>query len=450
MGLQGGAPKGSWEEGKPGYEGHLSDRIVPMPQLLRDAGYHTYTVGKWHLGKKPEHAPAAKGFERSFNLLQGAGNHYNAVGIVGSDSVSTYSADGSLAEYPEGAYSTEFYTNKLMEFIRSGEKDKPFFAYAAYTSPHWPLQAPKEFDQYQGAFDMGYDSLRALRFQTLMSAGIISSSAQLPPRLESIKPWNDLSPDEKRMESRKMELYAAMVANLDFHVGRLIQFLKDEGLYENTLIIFMSDNGAAAEDFYITPPYSTFIAPRHDNSLANMGSVSSFVSYGPPWAKAGAAPFARYKAYPTEGGIVAPMIISGIGVPAGKSPRHEFITVMDIAPTLLELTGVSYPGRHSSALIRPMLGESMYNYLFNKRESVHDTTYAVGLELRGRAFFRKGKWKIVNLEGPHRDDTFQLFDMESDPGETNDLSKVKTAKFREMLDAWRKYRDEHGILLSPE
>ena len=450
MGRQGGAPKGSWEEGKPGYEGHLSDRIVPMPLLLKDAGYHTYMIGKWHLGKEPDQSPYEKGFERSFSLLQGGGNHYNDIGLIASDSVSQYSADGSFTEYPPGKYATEFYTGKLIEFIKANKDGKPFFAYAAYTSPHWPLQAPAENDKYRGAYDMGYDSLRALRFESLKRAGIIPQEQVLPPRLATIKPWGALTPKEKKIESRKMELYAAMVDNLDNHIGRLIQFLKDEGLYENTVIIFMSDNGAAAEDFYNTPPYSNFLTPRYDNRLENMGSPTSFVSYGPQWAKAGAAPFSHHKSYPTEGGIVAPMIIRGGKLSATNVIRNDFLSVMDIAPTILELAETSYPGDYASDKIQPMLGSSMREYLWGNGSVVHDSTYAIGLEHGGRAYFRKGRWKIVDREAPHRESTFVLFNLATDPGEANNVALRYPEKFAEMMQDWRKYREEHGILVAPE
>ncbi len=446
MGSQGGAAKGSWEASQPGYEGYLSDRVVTLPQILRDAGYHTYTAGKWHLGKGPEHSPAKKGFERSFNLLQGASNHYNTVGIIGTDSISQYSADGKLADYPVGSYSTEFYTNKLMQFIREGKDGRPFFAYAAYTSPHWPLQAPAENDRYRDKFDIGYDSLRALNFERLKKAGIIPQTQSLPPRLASIKPWEMLSAEEKRVESRKMELYAAMVDNLDEHVGRLIQFLKNEKLYDNTVILFMSDNGAAAEDFYVRKPYADFIAPRYDNSYDNMGSPTSFVSYGPQWAKAGAAPFSHHKGYTTEGGIVAPLIITGKGIRDKNRIRYDYLTVMDLAPTILEWTGAKYPAK-AGASIMPMLGESLVKFLNGEAKQAHDNDYAMGLELSGRAFYRKGKWKIVNLEPPYRESGFKLFDMETDPGESQDLSLRYPDVYNRLIGEWKKYCLEKGIYL---
>ncbi len=447
MGRQGGAA-GPWEASQPGYEGYLSDRVVPFPQLLQAAGYHTYTAGKWHLGKKPEHSPKAKGFERSFSLIQGASNHYNNIGLAMNDSVSLYSADGMLADFPTGRYSTEFYTDKLIEFIKAGRDGKPFFAFAAYTSPHWPLQSPAANDRYRGHYDMGYDSLRRLRFESLKRARIIPKNQKFPPRLESIRPWNTLTAEEKKIESRKMELYAAMVDNLDEQVGRLIDFLKKEGLYENTLIIFMSDNGASAEDFYVQKPYSDFIARRYDNRFENMGTATSFVSYGPQWGKAGAAPFSYYKGYATEGGTVAPLIIAGGQLGIRPGIRDSYVSVMDLAPTILEIAGVKYPGSLGTATTRPMLGMSMISFLQGKANDLHDSTYVTGLWAGGNASFRRGRWKLVNTERPYREDLLRLYDVVDDPGETQDLSVARPATYRKMLDLWRQHLKKHDIRLA--
>ncbi|MDZ4714063.1 MAG: arylsulfatase [Cytophagales bacterium] len=449
MGRQGGASPGSWQNGQPGYEGYLSDRIIPMPRLLRNSGYHTYTAGKWHLGKKEEHSPASKGFERSFSLLQGAGNHYNSIGLESRDSISFYSADGTRVPYPTGKYSTELYTDKLIEFIKTGKDGNAFFAYAAYTSPHWPLQVPAAFDRYRGKYDMGYDSLRKMRFDGLKAAGLVPAASRLPPQQPTVKPWNDLTVEERRIESRKMELYAAMVDNLDYHIGRLVKFLKDDGLFENTIIVFMSDNGAANEDFFDQPPHAAFLQRNYDNSYDNMGSPTSFISYGTAWAKAGTAPFHGHKYYTTEGGIAAPFIVSGHEVKGHGTIRDEFVTVMDIAPTFLELAGVAYPERIDSRPIAPMLGESMNAYLTGRSNHVHDSSYVVGLELNGRAYFRKGDWKIVNIEGPHREETFRLFNLKNDPAETTDLRVSQPQRMKEMLEGWRAYREKHGILIGP-
>ena len=226
-----------------GYEGRLTDRIVPFPQLLKDAGYHTYMAGKWHLGSKPEDNPHQKGFERSFVMLPGAGNHSDNRNIVKANSITPYTEDGVPTQWRTGDYSTDLYTDKLIRFIGRGRGDKsPFFALATYTSPHWPLQVDEShWRKYEGRYDAGYEALRKRRLKSLKQAGLIPENSILPEVDASVKPWDSLTPEEQKMEARKMELYAGMVDNLDFNVGRLIEHLKTIGEFNNTLIVFMSD-----------------------------------------------------------------------------------------------------------------------------------------------------------------------------------------------------------------
>jgi arylsulfatase len=428
----------------PGYENGLSGRIAPLPRVLRDAGYNTYTVGKWHLGRAPESGPRAAGFTRNFNLLDGAGTHFDAVGY--SEGGSVYDRDGAPAEYPVGEYSTEVYTDALIEFIDEGLKDgRPFFAFAAYTSPHWPLQVPDKYlDLYAGAYDEGYDVLREQRFESLKAAGIIPQSSELPPRNEDVTPWDELDPEQQRIEAREMELYSAMVDNLDDHVGRLVTHLKEIGVYDTTLIVFMSDNGAAAEDFYNEGSYVEYLQANFDNSYEKMGTAESFVSYDDPWAEAGSAPFKRRKGYTTEGGIVAPMILAGPGVNASGRIDSGYVTVMDLAPTFIDLSGARYPEEDG---IRPMLGESMQPFLAGEVETVHDESYVTALYHRGRAYLRQGRWKISNLEGPFDEADFELFDVIADPGETTDLSQSEPEQYETMLELWREERHRLGIIL---
>jgi arylsulfatase len=427
----------------PGYENHLSDRVAPLPRVLRDAGYHTYTVGKWHLGEAEEHSPQAAGFERSFNLLEGGGNHFDGVGFDGNRS--SYRDDGRLVEWPEGRYSTELYTDRLIEFIDSATDDRPFFAFAAYTSPHWPLQVPEtELDRYRGRYDRGYDELRAERFESLQRAGIIPSASTMPPRNDAIRPWTDLTPDERRTESRKMELYAAMVENLDHHVGRLISHLKARGLYNHTLVVFMSDNGAAGEDFHAVGPFVEYIRQHYDNRYDNMGHRTSFVSYGPPWAEAGSAPFSRYKGFTREGGLVAPMIVRGPGVARTGTKTTAYATVMDIAPTFIELGGARYPDDGS---VRPMLGETLVPLLAAERDRAHDEAHVTILLQGQRTFVRQGRWKLSNLDGPFEESKMELFDVVADPGETRNLASTEPARYADMLQLWRDQRKALGILL---
>lgn len=431
-----------------GYEDSLSERIVPFPRLLQQAGYDTYTVGKWHLGVEQQQSPHAAGFSRAFNLLQGAGTHFDALGY--KEGGSSYRENESLAEYPVGRYSTEFYTSKLIEFIEADrDNGQPFFAFAAYTSPHWPLQVPDDYlDLYAGRYDDGYDALRERRFDSLKEAGIIPLTSVLPPRNDAITPWTELSAEQQRIESRKMELYAAMVDNLDDHIGRLLGYLRDQALLDNTLVIFMADNGAAGEDFYNGiggyPEYQAYVTKTFDNSYEKMGTAASFVSYGPQWGEAGSAPFQRYKGYTREGGIVAPMIAAGPGVAFDGAIDATYVTVMDLAPTFLQIAGATYPADDA---IRPMLGESMRDFLAGKSAMVHDDNYVTVLSHRGRSYLRQGRWKIVTTDGPFDEADFELFDVVADPGETNNLAADEPEKFAELIALWRVERLRLGIVL---
>jgi arylsulfatase A-like enzyme len=427
-----------------GYENQLSDRVVPFPKLLQGAGYDTYSVGKWHLGLELENSPYAAGFSRSFNLLQGAGTHFDSKGYYEGGSL--YREGKELTEYPTGRYSTEFYTDKLLEYIEADrDSGKPFFAFAAYTSPHWPMQVPDDYlDLYAGHYDDGYDSLRERRFDSLKEAGIIPLDSQLPPRNDQNTPWQQLTAEEQRIESRKMELYASMVDNLDDHVGRLIGYLKDKDLYDNTLIIFMADNGAAAEDFYNSGPYRDYLRATFDNSYEKMGTADSFVSYGPQWAEASSAPFQKHKGYTREGGMVAPMIIAGPGVAASGVIDPTYATVMDLAPTFLQIAGADYPNDGS---VKPMLGESMNDFLAGDSDAIHDDDYITILSHRGRSFVRQGPWKIVTTTGPFDESNFELFNVVADPGEMHNLAEAEPEKMAELIDIWRVKRKEMGIIL---
>ncbi len=442
LAVQGGS-SGPVIPGLAGYENVLSDRVALLPQLLQDVGYRTYIAGKWHLGEEIGHLPKAAGFRQSYVMSFGAGNHFNNVGFrPGGGSV--YWDGDEQVSWPDGGYSTEVYTNKLLEYLETDkDSDEPFFMVAAYTSPHWPLQVPEdELDLYSGRYDMGYDVLREQRFASLKSSGIIPPESQLPPRNGAITLWNELSPEQQRNESRKMELYAAMVDNLDGHVGRLIEYLRTNNLYDNTLIVFMADNGAAGEDFYNTGPYVNNVRSLYNNSYENMGKPDSWVAYGPQWAEAGSAPFKRYKGFTTEGGIIAPMIVTGPGVNGETRISDTYIAVPDLTQTFLELAGGAYPDDKA-----PMIGESAWPYITGAAESVHDDNYVTVLTQSQRAYVRQGDWKLVSIDRPFDERNFKLHNLKSDPGEAIDLSESNPEKRINLIKIWREKRREYGIVL---
>lgn len=425
-----------------GFEGRLTNRIVPVPALLRDAGYHTYMAGKWHLGGTPESNPHQKGFERSFVLIQGAGNHYSGRSAL-RGKWSSYTEDGDSVSWRTGDYSTDFYTDKLIEYIDQQKDDRrPFFAYAAYTSPHWPLQVDKRhWQKYQGKYDDGYEKLRASRLEGLKKAGIIPENISAPPVHDSVKPWDSLSTEEQMKEARKMELYAGMVDNLDYNIGRLIQYLKDIGQYENTLFVFMSDNGAAYRDFLHSEAFKG-LKEYYNDDYENMGNENSYVSYGPQWAEAGSAPFKYFKDYGTEGGTNTTMIISGPAVKRENEIHHGFTTLLDLAPTFYELAGISYPDAYDGNPVYPLKGNSLGPFISGATDQIHDDDYVFAVEHVGHAMLRKGNWKITNVIRPLDPNNFELYNLDEDLGEQHDLREQESEKYAELLAEWDKFAKE--------
>lgn len=435
--------------GQPGYEGYLNDRVISIAQLLKDTGYHTYIAGKWHLGRTPDQSPKAKGFERSYTLLDAYTNHFYPYPD------NRFWEDDGYTQYPEGRYSTNLYTDKLISFIDHDQEDnQPFFLFAAYTSPHWPLQAPREhIDKYHGKYHIGYDSLRVLRFQELKNRQIIPENTLLPevPAVKGslysissdpLTPWSALDGEQKHIEARKMEIYAGMVDNLDYNIGRLINHLKQIGEFENTLFVFLSDNGSAVLDSNMTP--------EGMDMYEAMGTANSFIGYGPPWAHASSAAFRLYKGYSTEGGIHTPMIVKMPNQQQGKGITPAFTTVMDLAPTFLELAGGTYPSAYKGRPLEPHKGESMLPLLRGEQNYVHTEDYSVGWELFGRCALRKGNWKITKVESPFGKGKFELYNLEEDPTELNDLALENPGKYQEMLQDWDNYVGKNGVILSKD
>lgn len=426
-----------------GYENSLSDRVVPFPRLLRDAGYATYIVGKWHLGETAETSPRAAGFTRSFTLMAGAATHFNDRSY--RQKPLSWWEDGVPVDYPDGRYSTEVYTDRLIEYLAAHrDADQPFLAVAAYTAPHWPLQVPAGYrDRYQGRYDGGDEELRERRFRSLQAAGIVAGDLQLPPREATVPAWDTLDAEQKRIEARKMELYAAMVDNLDDQVGRLLRFLDESGLRKNTVIIVLSDNGAAGEDPIEQGPFAETIRARFDNHYDNMGHPESFIAYGRRWAEAGMAPFRGVKGSTLEGGLIAPLIVAGPGVEA-RGLNDHYVTIMDLAPTFLEWASIGYP---EAPGIESVLGESMASVLNGTADRVHDDQYLTALYHRGHAMLRKGDLKLTTDGPPFDESAFDLYDVRRDPGERVNLAQREPERYRALLDAWRSERKRLGIVL---
>ncbi|MFT5676973.1 MAG: arylsulfatase A-like enzyme [Paraglaciecola sp.] len=434
-----------------GYEGFLTDRVLTIPQVLSQNGYQNYMVGKWHLGMKQDQLADAKGFQKSFILHQGAANHYNNEGFEATDKPSIYSLNGKVVDWPDGQYSTDTYTDFLIDFINQGSAvDEPFFAFAAYTSPHWPLQVDSEYwEKYEEIYKDGYEVLRSQRLSALKEKGIIAKDYPLPELHSSVAAWDTLSAEQKKIEIRKMALYAGMMENLDNNVGRLVGHLKNIGEYENTIIVFMSDNGAAFRDFYEVGPFKEFLQTNYDNSYENMGKASSFVSYGTAWAEAGSAPFKYFKQYTYEGGIRVPMIIRDPKAMVKGNIKTGLLTLTDLAPTFYQLAGVEYPNEHKGQNIYPLQGKSMLALLREDTEVIHSHTDTWIAEHHRQVLVRKGDWKLINAGQTLDESQFQLYNIVKDPVENIDLKTMNPVKYNELLAHWRKFKEDNQIKEKP-
>lgn len=451
-------------EGKPGYEGYLNDRVVSLPEILQDSGYYTFISGKWHLGLLKEYWPFTRGFEKSFTLLPGAGNHYKYIPKDKEGPVKfmpfLYAEDDrevdAEKELPDDYYSTDYFTEKGLEFLSHEKRgDRPFFGCLTYTAPHWPYQAPEEvIKKYKGKYDDGPEELRKRRLESALKAGVIPDGTPHPIKTIHER-WSDIDDDERAKESRIMEVYAAMVEILDKNIGKVLDALEKSKELENTFILFMSDNGAEGMLMEALPlrilRIKTAIENHYNNDLSNIGRKDSFVYYNDQWAQAATAPHSMYKMWATEGAIVCPLILHYPPLITNSEFQgkvaHEFTTVMDILPTVLELAGVQHPGNeYKGRKVHTPRGKSWVSYLRGKQDHIHSEDTVTGWELFGQQAIRKGKYKAVYIPKPFGDSEWQLFDIKADPGETKDLAKKESEKLNEMLTHWTDYVAETGLI----
>jgi arylsulfatase len=412
------------------------------------------------MGYEPSQWPAAMGFERDFALLQGGGTNFNEMMYPDPGHPKlNYTLNGKpLDKLPDDHFSTEAYTNFI---IKSNEEHKadgrPFFAYLSFQAVHSPFAVPDDWlDKYKGVYDKGYDVIRAERLARMKELSIVSKDAALPPRVPQVPAWDTLTPEQKKLSARRMELYAAMLANMDHHIGRLVDHLKQTGQYENTLVVFLSDNGpeplelsALVESIYSADAKKWFFE-TFDTRPENWGRKGSNVDYGAAWAQVGSTPFRFYKHWMAEGGIRTPLIIAGAGVKIAGAIKPAVVHVTDLVPTFLELAGAKHPSETDQKLA-PLRGKSLTPLLTGKTESVRTEEDWIGGELFGNRMIRQGDWKVCNLlKTAGGTGEWQLFNLKNDPGETTDLSKQEPARTTAMIALWDKYVEENGVILTDD
>jgi arylsulfatase/uncharacterized sulfatase len=440
----------------PYYQGSLRNDVATLAERLRESGYHTYLAGKWHLGHGPGQLPSERGFERTFALAAtGADNWEDRVYMPIYDEIPWF-ADGEPVRPPEGFYSSRFYVDKAIEFIDEGGDDRPFFAYLAFQAVHIPVQAPREFTaKYLGRYDDGWSALREARLERAKRLSVVPDGTRLAP-VPTTLDWNALDDEERRYRSKQMAVYAGMVEAMDFHIGRLIAHLESTGEYENTVFVFLSDNGAEGSD-PLAPGLQGWVVERwllsngYSIEYETLGERGSFVAIGPSWASAAASPLAWYKFFAHEGGTRAPLIVSGPGVRHGGRLSDGFAWVTDVFATLVDLAGAdASSGRLDGREVAVPSGRSLLPVLTGRRERVRGPDEVVGYELGGNAALFQGDYKLVLDRAPRGDGAWRLHDITRDPGEANDLSAGLPQRFAQMRREYQDWAQASFVLPVPE
>jgi arylsulfatase A-like enzyme len=448
----------------------LTRNGITIAEGLKNAGYDTAMVGKWHLSKtlwhpvrekhqkwvdhQVEHEPFApletypinRGFDKFYGVIWGVINHFDPFSLV--------EGEKAVKSVPDDYYFTDAITDRATEYIKGFAKsDKPFFLYYSHCAPHWPLHARKEdIKKYKETYLGGWEKLRQERYARQLEMGLFDErTAKLPPLMDKGKTWKSLSDERKLYEARKMAVHGAMIDRIDQNLGRVLETLEQTGQYDNTLIIFLSDNGASPEQVEWGPGYDRTAQTRegekllyeYDNpALDLIGSEKTYLAIGPAWANATNTPFKYWKMQSYEGGMNTPCIIHW---PKGLNIKPRSITaepahVMDIMPTCLELAGATYPEEYKGHAILPLEGSSLIGLIKGEKTRGQEEYYFE--HAKGRAV-RKAGWKLVaHTASPEK---WELYYIAEDLTETRDLAAQYPEKAEEMKNAWQAWSVRVGL-----
>ena len=411
---------------------------VTLAEVLKSAGYRTLMTGKWH---NPE-TPVARGFDRYYGLVSGCCNYFNPglkrpgenePGRKRPGEQRPWAIDDQIIQpyTPEDKnfYTTDAFTDQALEYLdQYGQEDRPFFLYLPYTAPHFPIQAwPEDIAKYRGKYKIGWDVIRERRYERMLEMGLLDSRWALSQRDPRAPAWEDA--EDKDGWDLKMAVYAAMIDRVDQNIGRLLQKLYQLGKEDNTLVLFLSDNGACSEDARGFPSKETDIPP---------GPMESYRTVDLPWANASDTPFRKFKLWTHEGGIATPLIARWPKVIEERGTLTRQVGhVMDIMPTLCEIAGASYPETYNDQTVLPVEGKSLLPVLVGEEREGHDVIYWEDL---GNRAVRQGKWKIVAAKG----ESWELYDLEEDRSETTNLAGQFPDKVERMAGMWDDWAERTG------
>lgn len=449
------------------YEGDLSQNAVTIAELLQKAGYATYMSGKWHVtpyksdetNPTKRNWPLQRGFDKFFGTIHGAGSFYDPNSLT---------RDNEFIAPTEDFYYTDAISDHAVSFIENHKTDAPFFLYVPYTAAHWPMHAkPADIEKYKGKFDAGWDAMRTEKYAKMLDLGIIKSEWKLTDK-DAIPNWEEV--EKKAWYSSLMEVYAAMVDNMDQGIGRIMGTLEEKGIKDNTLVFFLQDNGGCAEEF----GFREAIEPNHKDVKADViqpmgkdelqtqmvpkytrdgrpvlsgiglepGGADTYLGYGKPWANASNTPFRMYKHWVHEGGIATPLIVHW---PAGISAKNEFRNdpghLIDIMATCVDVADAAYPKKYNDHSITPMEGLSLKPSFGNK--SLEER--AIFWEHEGNKAVRYGKHKLVSKWSKNAEYAWELYDMETDRSETNNLANEMPEKVTALENMWMSWAKKVGV-----
>lgn len=412
----------------------LNPNMVTIAEVLKSAGYRTGLSGKWHLGSQAPHRPLDRGFDHFYGLLDGACNYFDPYypdpPFKGGRRRVFADEDEIITEFSPGYYTTNAFTDDAVDFVKSSaNQSEPFFLHVCYTAPHYPLHAPEEdVARYLGKYQGGWEQLRAERYQRQLDLGLFEEAWELPPPDPEVTPWN--AADAHDWQDRRMAVYAAMVEIMDRGIGRIIQALEDEDARENTIIMFLSDNGGCAE------------IPGGEDPSQKPGVMETYTTVGPSWAYASNTPFRRYKQWVHEGGIATPFIVHWPGHIEGGTFNRNVGHIIDVLPTCLELAGATYPETYNKAEIDPVEGVSLLTAM-KSNEIISDlqerTLY---WEWNGSRAIRTGEWKLCWDKNIRE---WELYHITTDRTELHNVASEQPERVKNMSDAWQAWARQTGV-----
>ncbi len=471
------------QEGKPGYETYINDKVVTVQELLRDAGYHTIQSGKWHLSgntTRPGTTPYDRGFEHAFTLVGDGGNHFTNGSIFPGGHTTFIENDTKVTRPGNGTlFSNDLYTDKMIEYINETQGDgKPLFMYLAFQVAHSPFMTPHgTVQKYDQIYSAGWDKIREQRFEKQKELGIWPTNMTLSQGLPPNVPWDSLTQEQKDYASRILAVRAGMIENMDQNIGKVIDHLKQTGEYDNTLIVFTSDNGGseAAQlpegillfngvDYAAIPEF----VQNLNNTLGNLGNLTTEVNYGAWGPYVSSAPLAGFKASVYEGGLRAPFIIKEPGSTSTPtttsttsnasntsnttttSPIKSFMFLTDLTPTFLDYANVpqlSVGSTYNGSEVHPIMGKSIRPLLNGSAEEIHGIDEPIGVEMFNNTAVYKGPWVAINDKSHPTGKGWELYNIVNDPGQTTNLADEHPDLVQQMMADYQKYSEEVGVVI---